>query len=150
MNQVIDQRPAQRDRLTHALAEAERRLGNLIEAIESGAAARSLLEAMRGREAEIARLRSELASLEEPDDQKLAIMPGWVRRQLEDVAGLLSQSPERVKSEFRRLGVEFVLHPMEEANGRKFFRAVGLTSVAEALAGAKRTDFSTSALTDLR
>jgi hypothetical protein len=67
-------------------------------------------------------------------------VPGWVRRQLDDVAGLLSGSPERTKVEFRRLGVEFVMHPIHEEGVRPFYRAIGTTSIAHTLSGAGQTD----------
>ena len=46
VNQVLDQRPALQLRAASALDEAERRLANLVQAIEGGAAARPLLEAI--------------------------------------------------------------------------------------------------------
>jgi hypothetical protein len=76
-------------------------------------------------------------------------MPGWVRRQLEDIADLLRSSPERTKAEFRRLGVLFVMHPTTE-NGRQFYRAIGTTPVSELLSGVHEHALSTTALTDLR
>lgn len=147
LNQVLDQRPEHRRRTVDALADAERRLANLVEAVEGGAGARSLLEAIKAWEAEVDRVTRELDALCEPVGQKLA---GWVRRQLEDVAGLLSESPERTKAEFRRLGVELVMHPVQEDGARPFYRAVGTTSGAHVLSGAGRSDFSASALTDPR
>jgi hypothetical protein len=60
------------------LREAQRRLRNLIEAIEGGAAAPSLLSAVHAREAEIGRLEGQLTSAGEPLEQKLAVMATWV------------------------------------------------------------------------
>jgi hypothetical protein len=50
LNQAIDQRPALRERAEDDLRDAQRRLVNLVEAIEGGAGASSLIEPMRRRE----------------------------------------------------------------------------------------------------
>jgi hypothetical protein len=57
------------------------------------------------RESELQQLDVTLAGLAEPWDQPLAVMPTWVRQQLQDLAGLLSGSPERARVEFQRLGL---------------------------------------------
>ena len=146
LNRVLDQRPKQRERATAALADAERRLTNLVQAIEGGGV-QALFEALRGREADVQRFREDLAELNEPLEQKLAIMPGWVRQQLQDVFTLLSESVERTKAEFRRRGVQFVLHPVQEGDSRPFYRALGSTPVSLLLAGSETTAFTPSALT---
>lgn len=145
LNQAIDRRPALRSRAEDALRDAQRRLENLVEAIEGGAGATSLLEAMRRREADIARLQGELEALSEPLEQKLAVMPSWVRQQLEDTAGLLSEVPERTKAEFKRLGLLFVLHPAQAAGARPFLRAEGTTDFANLISG----QYSQGSATDL-
>jgi site-specific DNA recombinase len=150
LNRVLDQRPAERKRVAEALADAERRLANLVQAVEAGTPARSLLEAIRAREADVARLQAQQAAFSEPIEQKLAVMPGWVKRQLENVASLLSGTPERTKTEFRRLGVQFVMHPTDAGNGRQFYQAVGSSPIAQLLAGRDSTDLSTSDVTHLR
>lgn len=66
-------------------------------------------------------------------------------RQKTAVAGLLDESPERTNVGFRRLGVEFVLHPVQQESGRPFYRAVGTKSVAHVLSGAGQAEFTTSA-----
>ena len=134
-NRVIDQRPKLRARAESALREARRRLQNLVEAVEGGAGAPSLLEAMHRREEEVQRLRGELNALSEPLEQKLAVMPTWVRQQLEDTAGLLSETPERTKAEFKRLGLSFVLRPVHTAGERPFLRAGGTTDFANLISG---------------
>ena len=133
-NRVIDQRPKLRARAETALREARRRLQNLVEAVEGGAGAPSLLEAMHRREEEVRRLRGELDALSEPLEQKLAVMPTWVRQQLEDTAGLLSETPERTKAEFKRLGLSFVLRP-DTAGERPFLKAEGTTDFANLVSG---------------
>jgi hypothetical protein len=77
----------------------------------------SLLAALREREATIERLEGELAQLEsqaENDLQEpLEDLSDWVEEQLRDVHGLLKDAPGRAKSEFRRLHLQVVLHPVE-------------------------------------
>jgi DNA invertase Pin-like site-specific DNA recombinase len=133
LNQVIDQRPALRSRAEDALRDAKRRLDNLVAAIEGGATAASLLEALHTRENDARRLQAELDALSEPLEQKLRVMPTWVRQQLEDAAGLLSAASERSKTEFRRLGVSFVLHMAQDGAGLPFLRAEGTTDFARVL-----------------
>jgi hypothetical protein len=41
----------------------------------------------------ITRPKAELASLSEPLEQRLAVMPSWVEQQLADLVGLLSTHP---------------------------------------------------------
>jgi hypothetical protein len=53
----------------------------------------------------------------------MAVMPVWIRQQLSDLAGLLSETPERSKSELRRLGVHCTLEPMVLKDGRRAYRA---------------------------
>ena len=143
LNRVIDSRPRLRAQAESALRDAQRRLENLIGALEDGAASASVLAAIRAREADAARLQGELNALDEPLEQKLAVMPTWVRQQLEDTAGLLSDAPERTKAQFKRLGVAFALHPVRDA-ARPFLLAEGTTEIARVLAG---SDSSTTDVT---
>ena len=62
--------------------------------------------------------------MDEPLDQRLAVMPSWVKQQLADAAGVVAEVPERAKLEFQRLGIGFVLHPVYD-EGPAFLRAVG-------------------------
>jgi site-specific DNA recombinase len=133
LNRVIDQRPALRATAEEALRDARRKLENLVAAIEGGATATSLLEALHTREGDAKRLQAELDALSEPLEQKLRVMPTWVRQQLANAAGLLSATPERSKAEFRRMGVSFVLHMAENAAGLPFLRAEGATDFARLL-----------------
>jgi hypothetical protein len=52
-------------------------------------------------------------------------MPSWVAQQLADAAGLFAEVPERAKTEFQRLDIEFVLHPVRDKGQPPFLRAVG-------------------------
>lgn len=76
-------------------------------------------------------------------------MPTWVRQQLEDTAGLLSDTPERTKAVFKRLGVSSVFHPMRDEQGRWFYRVEGTTAVAQVISG-QSSSFSTAGATDPR
>jgi site-specific DNA recombinase len=148
LNAFIDQRPRLRVKVDHALTDARARLKNLIDAIEMRGGTPTLLEALAGREQEIARLDAELVALEEPLDNKLAVMPTWVHQQLEDTASLLTETPERTKAVFRQMGVSFTLWPVQEAGQRPFLRAEGVTDFARVLCG--QYAGSTTALSDLR
>jgi DNA invertase Pin-like site-specific DNA recombinase len=135
LNALIDRRPQQRREVGDALSATRRRLEHLVQAIETGASAPTLLQAISTREAEMARLEAHLRALDEPLENKLAVIPSWVRQQLEDTAGLLADTPERTKAVFKRMGVQFTLHPMGTLGERPYFRAVGETDVAEFMAG---------------
>jgi site-specific DNA recombinase len=124
LNRVIDARPTVRADLEAQRSAVQGRLQNLVEAIEAGHAAPALLQAISAREAELGRLDAQLADLDEPLRDKLAVIPGWVRQQLEDVAGLLGDNPVRTRAEFRRLGVSMTVEPVRD-EGRPFLRATG-------------------------
>ncbi|CAN5620268.1 hypothetical protein BH23ACI1_BH23ACI1_28110 [soil metagenome] len=53
---------------------------NLRATVEDGAGAATVLGGIRAREADIARLRAELAGPSEPFERKLAVIPAWVRQ----------------------------------------------------------------------
>ena len=101
------------------------KLAHLVTAIETGSVSSMLVDAIQAREADIRRIDAELGTLNEPLDARLAVLPTWVRRQLEDLADLLRGHPERLKSELRRLGVRFTLHPTYDEGPRPFYRAIG-------------------------
>ena len=149
LNAPIDERPR-----LHALRVTERetihrKLQHLVCAIEDGSATPALLDAMRKREQELARLDMELTTLDEPLRDRLAVIPSWVRSQVDDVAGLLSGAPERAKREFQRLGVGFTVFPVSEGVERPFLRATGTTDFSKLLAGSG-TDFTTTVPSDQR
>jgi hypothetical protein len=68
---------------------AERKLSYLTAAVETGLGTPSVFQAMKDREAEIRTLESQLRAFNEPLEQRLAVIPTWVRQQLEDAAALL-------------------------------------------------------------
>lgn len=125
LNELRNQRPAQREELDRAIAAADQKLTHLIAAVEAGAGAATVFQAIRDRDAELRTLQGQRAALDEPLDQRLAVVPTWVRRQLEDAAGLLRDVPERAKAQFHRLGLSFTIHPVQEAGARPFLRAEG-------------------------
>ena len=134
------------------MAEREtirRKLEHLVCAIEDGSATPALLDAIRKRERELTRLDAELTTLDEPLRDRLAVIPSWVRSQVDDVVSLLSGAPERAKREFQRLGVGFTVSTVSEGVERPFLRATGTTDFSKLLAGS-RTDFPTTVASDPR
>jgi DNA invertase Pin-like site-specific DNA recombinase len=124
LNQRIDARPQLLAEAMAAQEQTRQRLQRLVEAIENGVPASTVAAAIGEREAELARLAATLADLSEPIQQRLAVMPAWVRLQLEDLVTLLSESPERTKAEFRRLGLRVTMTPVVDAAiARPFYRA---------------------------
>jgi hypothetical protein len=75
-------------------------------------------------------------------------MPSWVRQQLEDTAGLLTDAPERTKAVFRQMGVSFTLYPVRHEGQRPFLRAEGTSDFAHVISG--QFSASTSGLSNLR
>lgn len=144
LNQQIDERP-QLLAAAHADRQrAQERLQRLIVAIESGVAAATLSTAINERQNDIVRLDAAIAELSEPLHQRLAVMPTWVRQQLEDVVGLLSDTPERTKAEFQRLGVRVTMTSTLGDKARPFYRADVVNSLP-CLAGiTEMREFSTS------
>ena len=125
VTRALDHRPQHRDQLLAARASAARKLENLVFALENGVALGSVKHAMSAREAELQRLDDELGRLSDAPALDLTVIPTWVREQLQDVAGLLRDAPERARAEFKRLGVQFTLSPICD-EGRPFLRAVGI------------------------
>jgi site-specific DNA recombinase len=148
LNALIDERPRLHQLRLVERETIQRKLAHLIVAIENGAATPAVVTAMRSREQELARIDAELTALDEPLADRLAVIPSWVRRQVEDVAGLLSGAPERAKGEFQRLGVGFTVSPVSEGVGRPFLRATGTTDFSKLLAGSG-TDFTSTVTSDL-
>jgi hypothetical protein len=149
LNALIDERPQ-----LHALKVAERdtvkrKLAHLIRAIEDGAATPALLSAMRAREQELGQLEADLGGLDDSLEERLAVIPSWVRRQVADVAELLSGSPDRSKREFQRLGIGFTVSPVFDVGKKPFLRAVGISNFSRLLAGSG-TDFTTSVASNQR
>jgi hypothetical protein len=107
-----------------AREQARQRLQRLVDAIEAGVPAATLTGPIAERQAEIARLDAVLSELAEPLQQRLAVMPAWVRQQLEDLASLLTDAPARTKAELRRLDVRVTMAPKRrDGDGRPFYQA---------------------------
>jgi hypothetical protein len=102
--------------------------------LKSGVPASTLAAAIAERQADIERLSANAAQLEEPIGHRLAVMPTWVRQQLEDVAGLLSATPERTKTAFQRLRLRVTMTPQQGADGlRRWYRADVVSSLPQLL-----------------
>jgi site-specific DNA recombinase len=129
LNRLIDERPRLDAAARAAREQATQRLRRLVDAIESGVPPATLSAAIVEREAEIAALDVELTSLAQPLRARLAVMPAWVRQQLQDLAGLLSETPQRTKTEFHRLGLAVTMHAVRDEGLRPFYRAVGRASL---------------------
>ena len=126
--QAREQLLAERDRVT-------RKLENLVRAVEDGVALSALQEAITARQADLRRIDDDLARLDDPPPVTLAVIPTWIRDQLQDCAGLLGDAPERAKAEFRRLDMRFTLSPIRD-EGRPFLRAEGIGNL-DALCGTR-------------
>jgi DNA invertase Pin-like site-specific DNA recombinase len=123
LNERLNKRPQLLKEAKAAYEQAKQRLQRLIGAIENGVPAASLAGAIAEREAELALHEAAIAELYEPPPQPLAIIPAWVRQQLEDLSGLLAGAPERTKAEFGRLGLKVVIDPIRDEQPRPFLRA---------------------------
>jgi DNA invertase Pin-like site-specific DNA recombinase len=135
VRQQLSKKPARRQELEEQRSEARRKLENLIAALEENGPSVALREAVRTREAAIARIEDQLATLERPAATTLAVMPGWIREQLKDLAGMLTANTERTRAELAKLGVSFTLTPVTPREGRPFLQAEGTTHMARLLAG---------------
>jgi site-specific DNA recombinase len=125
LNDLTDARPRKRDELERARTGAAQKLKNLVGAVEAGAGTPTVYQAIAEREAEIRALQVNLDALSEPLRERLAVVPTWVRQQLQDAAGVLSDVPERTKAEFQRLGIQFTVRPVFDEGARPFLRAEG-------------------------
>jgi DNA invertase Pin-like site-specific DNA recombinase len=122
LNRRREDRPRRREHLQQARVLTTERLQRLIRSIEDGAPAQSLMAAIRAREAELQQVEAQLTELDEPLEERLAVMPTWVRQQVNDLAGLLGDTPERTKAEFRRLRLTVTLQRVRTESGA-FYRA---------------------------
>lgn len=125
LNALIDSRPDQRERLQREREATGAKLQNLIAAVEGGLGTPTIFQAIKDREGDIRALEGRLEGLSESFENRLAVLPTWVRQQLDDVASLLGDVPERAKQEFQRLGIQFTLQPVYEEGPRPFLRAEG-------------------------
>jgi site-specific DNA recombinase len=143
LNRVIDERPRQREELQAQRGALEQRLKHLLHAIEEGAGTMTVLRAVQDREAEFRALDAQLAALDQPVNDRLAVIPSWVKAQLSDAASLLREGPERAKAEFQRLGLKYTIAPVYEGARRIFLRAEG-SGEFERLAFGKYAELSTA------
>jgi DNA invertase Pin-like site-specific DNA recombinase len=123
LNRRIHDRPRLLAEARSAREQAAQRLQRLVDAIENGVPAGTVARAIGDRQAELGRLDATLRELDEPLSQRLAVMPTWVRQQLEDLVGLLSVTPERTKTEFQRLGLHVTMTRMVAENARPYYQA---------------------------
>jgi DNA invertase Pin-like site-specific DNA recombinase len=134
LNRQIDERPRLMAEARAERDEAKQRLQRLIHALQEGVPASALSGEIAARQADIQRLDGTLAELDEPLQQKLAVMPNWVRQQLEDLVRHLLGAPERTKAEFQQLGLAVTMQPNTGADARPFYRAEVVNAIP-ALAG---------------
>ena len=119
---VMRDRPKRRTELEQNRASARRRLDNLVRALEHGDAPLPVLEQIRARQAEVDALEQELAGLQEPVEERMAVSPTWVQQQLSDLADVLHEDTPRVREHFRGLNLDFTFSPVSH-EGRLFLRA---------------------------
>jgi site-specific DNA recombinase len=107
--------PKRADQVRKRLDQEQRKLRNLVSALEGGAPALvTILKAIGEREASVAHLEGQLRA--EPAKAPQAAvkdLPRWVEAQLGDLAALLKTDPARVKAEFRRLNLQLTFTPVE-------------------------------------
>jgi hypothetical protein len=130
----LDGRPVRREHLERERATVQSKLDNLIAALENDGPTPSVLQAIRAREGDLQRLQRDLEGVQAPVGNKLAVLPSWVQRQLEDMVGLLGEDPPRVKAHLRKIGLGFTVWPVAD-EGRRFLRAVGTANLLEATFG---------------
>ena len=71
----------------------------------------------------MARLDARLIELQEPLQQRLAVMPTWVPQQCDNIVSLLSETPERAKAEFHQLGLRVTMQPRSTKDGHDYYQA---------------------------
>ncbi|MFN2447614.1 MAG: hypothetical protein ABR606_18770, partial [Vicinamibacterales bacterium] len=136
LSRLVDARPQRLAEAHAARDQARQRLQRLVAAIEEGVAPRSIAASIAEREVEVARLEAIVQDLAAPIHPRMAVMPSWVRQQLEDLAGLLRESPERTKATFRDFDVRVVMTPQQLSNRQVFYRA-DVESRLDALTGSR-------------
>ena len=128
VTQALNQTPVRRDALRARRDEVAKKLAHLIEAVEDGVGMSSLSDALTQREAELREIDAQLTTLDRPAPAaNLAVIPTWVRQQLDDLSGLLLDGEDaalRTKSELARLNVQFTVSPVRDG-GKLFLRVVG-------------------------
>ena len=127
--------PAKRKALEARRDAVTKKVTHLIQAIEHGIALPAVSEQLAKRQTELREIEDELAALIRAPDLNLAVIPTWVRQQLEDLSGLLAENPERAKAELQALNVRFSVTPVRD-EGKPFLRVEG-TGDLDALCGTR-------------
>jgi len=129
LNRRIDERPRLLAEAQMAREQAQQRVQRLIDAIENGVPPSTLAAAINERQADVARAQARLSELAESDEHRLAVIPAWVRQQLEEVVAVLAEAPERTKAEFRRLGMRVTMTRLIGENARPHYAAEVVNSL---------------------
>jgi site-specific DNA recombinase len=79
LSRALDERPRLRGELEARRDAATRKLANLARAVEEGGAMPTLLQAIARHEADLRATEAELGELEEPLEDRMAVMPRWVQ-----------------------------------------------------------------------
>ena len=135
VSKALNATPSDRDALQVRRETVVKKLANLVEAIEHGIALPAVHEQITKRQVELRQIDDDLAALDQPVAVDVAVIPSWVKRQLQDLAGLLADNPERAKAELQRLDMRFTVTPVRD-EGRPFFRVEG-TGDLDALCGTR-------------
>ena len=135
VSRALTTAPAERNGLRTRRDTIEKKITHLVNAIESGIGLPAISEQVAMREAELRQIDDDLEALERSPDVDITVIPTWVRHQLQDLAGLLAENPQRAKAEFQRLNMQFTVAPVRN-EGKPFLRVEG-TGDLDALCGPK-------------
>jgi len=140
---ALTTQPSERTALQTRRDAVAKKLAHLVEAIKRGISLPAVSEQITRREAELQQLNNDVAACDHPVDVDIAVIPTWVRQQLQDLSGLLADTPERAKAELQRLNMRFTVSPVRD-EGRPFLRVEGVGNL-RALCGTR--DLPTTART---
>ena len=135
VSRALTAQPSERKALQARRDVVATKLARLVASIEGGTEGPTITEQIATREAELRQLDDDLATRTRPADIDITVIPTWVRQQLQDLSGLLADTPERAKAELQRLNMRFTVSPVRN-EGRPFLRVVGTGDLA-ALCGAR-------------
>ena len=124
VRKALSTAPSDRKKLEKRRNDVDRKLANLVAAIEHGIALPKVHEQVAKRQAELRQIDEELETLERPADVNISVIPTWVEQQVRDLSGLLAESPQRAKDEFQRLNMRFSVSPIRD-EGKPFLRVEG-------------------------
>ena len=125
VRRALTQHPHRHAALKKRRETVARKLDSLLAAVEDGGVPLGSLRArISERDVELRGIDADLVTHVNVTPVDVTVIPTWVRRQLENLNGLLKDAPLRAKAEFQRLQVQFVLTPVLN-DGRPFLRAVG-------------------------